>query len=261
MATLHVALAWQQAVREAGLERLDAQVLLLHALGRSDDPQGRAWLLAHDTDPLAQEVIERYRALVARRVAGEPLAYLLGWREFHGLRLEVTPAVLVPRPDTETLVDWALACLPPPPATPRVLDLGTGSGAIALAIRHAAPHAQVSAVDSSAAALEVARRNGQRLDLPVRWHLGNWFEALPDGEPPFDLVVSNPPYVAQGDPHLAALGHEPRCALTSGPQGLDDLAHLARHAPGWLVPGGQLLLEHGHDQAPAVQALLHVAGF
>lgn len=260
MTTRTLAQAWQEAVRQAGLARLDAQLLLLHALGREPDTAGRAWLLAHDTDPLPAPAAQCYAALVERRARGEPYAYLIGWREFRGLRLEVTPDVLVPRPDTETLVDWALQCLPAPPARPQVLDLGTGSGAIALTVAQAAPHARVTGTDRSLGALAVARRNAERLGLAVQWRDGPWFEALRPGER-YDLIVSNPPYIAEGDPHLVDLAHEPRTALTAGPDGLNDLTAIIAGAPAHLAGGGWLLLEHGHDQAPAVQALLGRHGY
>jgi release factor glutamine methyltransferase len=255
----NVAQAWQAATR-LGLERLDAQALLAHVLGLPPE-RSRAWLLAHDTDLLPPERLARYAELVQRRAAGEPLAYLVGEKEFFGLNLAVTPAVLVPRPDTETLVEWAVELLQAQPA-PRVVDLGTGSGAIALSLKHALPHADVTAVDLSGAALAVARRNGERLGLPVRWLQGSWFEPLGAAAPPgFDLIVSNPPYIAQDDPHLAALQHEPQLALGSGPEGLDALRHIASHATAHLRPGGWLLLEHGHEQDAHVQGLLQAAGF
>ena len=252
--------AWQDAVRR-GLDRLDAQLLLVHVLGLPA-AQGRAWLLAHDTDPLPPGQGHRYAELVARRASGEPLAYLVGEKEFHGLPLSVCPSVLVPRPDTETLVDWAIELLEAGPATPRVADLGTGSGAIALGLKKAVPHALVTAVDLSPAALAVAQANGARLGLAVRWLAGSWFEPLTQATAePFDLIVSNPPYISQDDPHLAALRHEPSLALISGMDGLDALRHIVRCAGAHLAAGGWLLLEHGHEQAPAVQALLRAAGY
>ncbi len=238
------------AARADGVDRLDAQLLLAAVLGRP-----RAWLLAHGEAPVAEA--GRFRALAARRAAGEPLAYLLGEKEFHGLALQVTPAVLVPRPDTETLVDWALELLPPG-SQAAVLDLGTGSGAVALALARQRPGARLTAVDASAAALAVARGNGERLGLPVRWLASDWFSALA-GER-YGLVVGNPPYIAEGDPHLAALRHEPLGALTSGADGLDAIRRIAAAAPAHLAPGAWLLLEHGHDQAEAVRALLAAAG-
>jgi release factor glutamine methyltransferase len=247
------------AAQSAGLERLDAQLLLGHLLG-----QPRSWLIAHDGDTLAPGQADAYAALCARRAAGEPFAYLVGEREFHGLSLQVSPAVLVPRPDTEALVDWALELLGGAAAlggrlAPEVVDLGTGSGAIALAVKHRHPAARVSAVDLSEAALAVARGNAHRLGLAVEFHAGSWWQPLPGRR--FDLVLSNPPYIAGGDPHLAALAHEPALALTPGGDGLDAIRHIVAGAPAHLVPGGWLLLEHGYDQAEAVAALLRAAGF
>ena len=243
------------AAATLGVERLDAQLLLLHVLGRPSSD--RAWLLAHDTDILADTVWPAFARLCARRVAGEPVAYLVGEKEFHGLDLQVDARVLVPRPDTETLVEWALQCLRGRTA-PTVLDLGTGSGAIALAIQHARPDARVAAVDRSAAALAVARANAQRLGLAVRFAEADWLEGA---DADLDLVVSNPPYVAAGDPHLAALRHEPLGALASGADGLDDIRRIVEDAPAHLREGGWLLLEHGYDQAAAVRALLARRGF
>ncbi len=239
------------------LERLDAGMLLLHALGR--DPHERAWLLAHGTDELAPSALQNFQSLCAQRQDGMPMAYLLGRTEFYGLPLTITPEVLDPRDDTETLVDWALSLMPPDAAL-AVVDLGTGSGAIALALRHERPAAQVWAVDQSPAALAVARRNAEVLELPVRWLQGNWLSSMPANQR-FDLIVSNPPYIAATDPHMPALRHEPRQALVSGLDGLDDIRTLVDQAPGHLKPGGWLLLEHGHDQSAAVQALLRQAGF
>lgn len=236
-----------------GLERLDAQLLLLHALGRP--PDDRAWLLAHDTDALDPDTEMRYIQLTRRRAAGVPLAYLTGRREFYGLELLVDPRVLDPRPDTETLVDWALELLPPAGS---VIDLGTGSGAIALAIQSQRPDARVSAVDASADALAVAQANAQRLGLQVEFRHGRWLEGNVGQH---DLIVSNPPYIADDDPHLEQLGHEPRMALSSGADGLEDIRTIVAQAPACLVPGGWLLLEHGWQQATAVQALLAQAGF
>jgi release factor glutamine methyltransferase len=236
------------AARARGLSRLDAQLLLGWTLDRP-----RAWLLAHDDESLAPEAERRFVELCARRADDMPLAYLTGEREFHGLTLAVGPAVLVPRPETEHLVDWALERLAGHPAS-RVADLGTGSGAIALALAYACPAATVTAVERSADALALARANGERLGLPVRWQQGDWWQPL-TGEV-FDLVVSNPPYIAEGDPHLPALRHEPQPALVSGPDGLDDLRRIVEGAAAHLAPGGWLLLEHGHHQGPAVRELL-----
>ncbi len=253
MTTLRDALQhWQTQ----GLPRLEAQMLLLHALGRA--PRDRAWLLAHDADVLPAATAAQLQTLASHRLAGEPMAYLLGHKDFHGLTLQVDARVLDPRDDTETLVDWALALLPAD-APRRVLDLGTGSGAIALAIAHQRPLAQVLAVDASADALAVAAANARRLKLPVEFHQGHWFGPVAGQR--FDLIVSNPPYIAEGDVHLPALAHEPRAALVSGADGLDDIRAIVAGAAAHLAPGGWLLLEHGHDQGPAVRALLVAAGF
>ncbi|AMO22139.1 peptide chain release factor N(5)-glutamine methyltransferase [Ramlibacter solisilvae] len=238
-----------------GLARLDAQLLLLEALGRPGSDRG--WLLAHDTDEIEPAAAQRFRSLCERRAAGEPLAYIAGHKEFFGLSLQVDPRVLVPRPDTETLVEWALETIRSR-AAPRVVDLGTGSGAIALAIKQHRADAAVSAVDASAGALEVAAANVRELGLEVGLRQGSWLEGV-DGR--FDLVVSNPPYVAEADPHLPALRHEPLDALAAGPDGLRDIRTIVAQAPARLNAGGWLLLEHGHDQAADVRALLQAAGF
>lgn len=247
--------------RERGLARLDAQMLLLLALERPTD--ARAWLLSHDTDLLDPAADARFASLTHRRLQGEPLAYLGGEQEFFGLLLRVDARVLVPRADTETLVEWALERLRATPsagAGATVLDLGTGSGAVALAIQAHCPAAQVKASDASPQALAVARHNAERLRLPVEFHAGNWFDAVPGQW--FDLIVSNPPYIAEHDPHLPALAFEPRSALTAGPDGLDDLRRIIEGAAsGALQAGGWLLLEHGYDQAAAVRQLLQSAGF
>jgi release factor glutamine methyltransferase len=251
------ALTCAQAIAAAcslGLDRLDTQLLLLHVLGK---PSGeRAWLIAHDRDPLPPEASERFRLLSQRRASGEPLAYIVGQQEFFGLPLAVDARVLIPRPDTETLVSWALDVLPAGSA--KVLDLGTGSGAIALAIKHAHPAADVSAIDASADAVAVARSNAAALGLNVSIEISRWFEQV-DGL--FDVIVSNPPYVRDGDPHLTALGHEPIQALTAGADGLSDLRQIIAAAPAHLQAGGWLLLEHGYDQAEAVRQLLGERGF
>ena len=243
------------AAAALGVDRLDAQLLLLHALGRA--PHDRAWLLAHDTDAMSDAAWASLAAQLSRRLAGEPVAYLLGTKEFHGLDLQVDARVLVPRPDTETLVDWALQCLEDRNA-PRVLDLGTGSGAIALALQHARPDAQVDAVDASADALAVAEANARRLGLPVRFALAHWLDGAADG---YTAIASNPPYIAANDPHLPALRHEPSSALVAGADGLDDIRQIVQNAPDHLAEGGWLLLEHGHDQAAAVRQLLEYRGF
>lgn len=258
MATITTPSTVAQALTAAvalGIDRLDAQLLLLHALGRA--PHDRAWLLAHDTDALSDAAWAMLAPQLSRRLAGEPVAYLLGEKEFHGLSLQVDARVLVPRPDTETLVDWALQCLGGHEA-PRVLDLGTGSGAIALALQHARPDAQVDAVDASADALAVAEANARRLGLPVRFSQASWLDGAAGG---YTVIASNPPYIAAGDPHLPALRHEPSAALVAGADGLDDIRQIVRNAPSHLADGGWLLLEHGHDQALAVRQLLETRGF
>ena len=251
-----------QALTATGLPRLEAQMLLLHVLNQPT--RARAWLLTHDGEALPIAAAQRLAALAERRRAGEPIAYLVGQKAFHGLTLQVDARVLDPRDDTETLVDWALELLPTTTAanaraSASVLDLGTGSGAIALAVAQQRPHARVTAVDASADALAVASANAQRLGLPVVMRHGSWF--APVAGEIFDLILSNPPYIAEGDEHLPALAHEPRQALVSGADGLDDLRHIVAHAPAHLRAGGWLLLEHGWDQADAVQGLLHAAGF
>lgn len=252
---IHQALAQAQA---AGVERLDAQRLMQHLL-----QQGRAWLLAHGDEILNSAQAAEWQALLARRMAGEPVAYLTGDREFHGLPLRVNPAVLVPRPDTETLVDWALKLLAAPLAAygaPQVADLGTGSGAIALAVKHACPRAVLRASDVSPQALAVARENGLRLGLEVTWLAGHWWQAY--GEPALNLALSNPPYIAAGDPHLPALRHEPLSALVPpNGDGLASLMAIIEGASAHLAPEAWLLLEHGFDQADAVADLLRDAGF
>lgn len=243
---------------EAGrrIERRDAECLLAAALGKD-----RAWLFAHAADPAPAAAAEAFRGWVDRRAAGEPVAYLTGRRGFWTLDLEVGPATLVPRPETETLVALALARLPAD-APGRVLDLGTGSGAIALAVAVERPRARVVATDASAQALEVARRNAAAHGVDnVEFRQGHWYAPLA-GER-FELVVSNPPYIAEGDPHLASaeLRHEPAEALGSGLDGLDAIREIVAGARAHLRAGGALLIEHGWEQGPAVRALLRGAGF
>lgn len=243
-------------ITAAGLPRREARALLARATDRP-----REWLIAHGDEPVPPGVAQRFAVLTARRRQGEPLAYLLGEREFHGLRLAVDAAVLIPRPETEGLVDEALARAAP---GARVLDLGTGSGAIAIAIANARPDLRVIATDRSAAALATARRNAQAL-LPrgaggIDWRTGVWWRALAPDER-VAVAIANPPYLAADDPHLAGeLRFEPREALVAGLDGLDDLRAIAAAAPAHLEPGGWLLLEHGWTQGPAVRALLQAAG-
>ena len=274
--TLAAALA---AAAARGLERLDAQLLLLHALGRPGTD--RAWLLAHDTDALSGAARTVFLELCERRARAEPLAYIVGRKEFFGLDLSVDRRVLVPRPETETVVEWALELLDRHsgldpgsrlPGTgvawiadqvrndnpiPRVVDLGTGSGAIALAIKQSRPHAAVEAVDCSPDALEVAIANARRLGLDVKFRQASWLAGC-SGH--YDLIVGNAPYVAEADPHLAALQHEPLGALAAGADGLQDIRSIVEQSAAHLLPGGWLLLEHGWDQAEAVRGLLVAAG-
>lgn len=239
----------EEALR--GLDAREARLLLAQATGFSE-----ASVLAHPRHTLSAEAEARFLEFAARRARGEPIAYILGEKEFYGLPHSVNAAVLIPRPETELLVERALARKPS-----SVLDLGTGSGAVALAIKRNLPGARVVAVEASAAALAVARRNAVKLGLEVELRHGRWFEPV-TGER-FDLVVSNPPYVAKGDPHLAQgdLRFEPQSALVAGPDGLDALREIARGAPAHLNPGGWFLVEHGLGQDKAVRGLLQQAGF
>jgi release factor glutamine methyltransferase len=244
--------------RADGLGRLDAQVLLAHVLGQS-----KTWLIAHDKDWVPVAKAAEYVAMCHRRQAGEPVAYLTGHREFFGIDLSISAEVLDPRPDTEILVEWALACLndlsPSAHPAPRVADLGTGSGAVALALAQAFPHARVVGVERSAAALAVAADNARRLGLAVQWRAGDWCQPLERAA--YALLVSNPPYLAEDDPHLPALWAEPLSALVAGPDGLADLRSIIQQAPAHLVNDGWLLLEHGFNQSEAVAGLLSQAGF
>jgi len=230
------------------LDAVDNRILLCHALGIT-----RTGLITQSERVLTDDEATRFAALLQRRLDGEPVAYIIGRREFYGLDFAVGPAVLIPRPDTELLVELALERLPP---RARVLDMGTGSGAIAVAIAHTRPDAQVTALDVSAAALDVARRNAQHNGAAVRFLHSDWFGAVA-GET-FDLIVSNPPYIAAGDRHLdeGDLRFEPADALTDHADGLSDLRTIATGAAAHLAPGAWLLMEHGYDQAHAVQALL-----
>ena len=236
--------------------RLDAELLLAHALG-----QARSHLHAHPEKTLDARALEAFWVLVAARRRGEPIAYLTSKREFWSLELKVTPATLIPRHETELLVELALQRIPPD-AGWKILDLGTGSGAIALALAHERPRCRIVATDRSVTALAVAEENAARLRIAnVEFLEGDWF--MPVAERRFQIIVSNPPYVPERDPHLDAgdLRYEPRTALTAGPQGLDDLRRIVGAASGHLEPGGWLLLEHGHDQGEAVRALLAARGF
>lgn len=251
----------QQALSEAlslpsDETRLEAR-LLLQAVLEVD----RAWLISHDSDALQANHHAEFQALLKRRLAGEPIAHILGKREFYGLDLFVTPATLIPRPDTETLVETALLKIPGN-STHTILDLGTGTGAVALAIASQRPLTQVTAVDSSVAALEIASANAVRLGLSnVRNLRSDWFSAL--GNETFHIIVSNPPYIADGDPHLKEgdLRFEPITALAAGTDGLHDIRAIIADAPKHLKPQGWLMLEHGYDQAHEVRRLFERAGF
>jgi len=235
--------------------RLDAELLLAHALGRT-----RAWLLAHAADPVPADSYDAYAAMLTRRAAGEPVAYVLGRAAFWSLDLDVNAATLVPRPDTETLVEQVLAHAPA--ATARVLDLGTGSGAIALALARERPDWQVLGVDIDPAAVEVAMRNAQRNAIAnARFVAGDWYGPAVGMQ--FELIVSNPPYICADDPCLQGIGlrHEPLSALASGADGLDALRAVVQGAPVHLVPGGLIACEHGAEQGAAVRASFEQAGF
>lgn len=239
----------------AGLALGEFRMLLGEVTGLS-----RAAQIGHPEQSLSAEQAVNLQALVARRLQGEPMAYLLAEREFYSLPFHVSPAVLIPRPETELLVDLALARLPEGrPA--RVLDVGTGSGIIAVTIAHFRPLVAVTAADVSAQALAVAQRNGERHGGTLRFVESDWFSAMPSER--FDLIVSNPPYIAAGDPHLAEgdLRFEPVIALTDGNDGLQHIRHIIATAPAHLLPGGALLFEHGYDQAAACRELLSAAGF
>lgn len=279
---------WDALISASGLDRLDARALAEHVSKRP-----RTWLLAHGDEPVPPEQVRGFQSLCDRRASGAPLAYLTGWREFMGHRFDVGPHVLVPRPETEHLVEAAIArgdermeAAPalredrgPARASDRpvsVLDLGTGSGAIAISLALARTNWQVTASDCSPEALAQARRNAAALGVQtIRWRLGSWWDALhnanaalgaedgPFEDGPFDLIVSNPPYLAEGDPHLEdpALKHEPQGALVSGPDGMQALQTIASGAGAWLAPHGWLLLEHGYTQGAAVRACLARACF
>jgi release factor glutamine methyltransferase len=248
------------ALAQSGLVPLEAQMLLAHVLGKD-----RAWLVAHGSELLARERVDTFLALARRRRDGEPVAYLTGTREFWGLPLVVSPAVLIPRPETETLVELALERLPKDRDL-RVLDLGTGSGAIALALAHERPRASILATDVSADALDVARDNARRLGLGnVAFARSDWYDGVGEAGRPdaFDLIASNPPYVDGADAHLheGDVRYEPHSALTPGNSGLAAIARIVAGARERLVSGGSLVVEHGYDQSDAVRALLKAAGF
>jgi release factor glutamine methyltransferase len=232
---------------------LDAEILLAHVLGRP-----RAFLRAYAGDDVLPADQDRFRSLLARRLDGEPVAYLTGRRGFWSLDLEVDPGVLVPRPETELLVETALDAMADRPA-PQILDLGVGSGAIAVALAVELPSARITAVDASAAALEVARRNATRAGVDnIEFLQGSWYQPLAGRR--FDAIVANPPYLAADDPHLPALAHEPAGALIAGPTGLEALEEITAGAPGRLHAGGIVILEHGSGQGAAVREMCARAG-
>ena len=236
---------------------LEAALLLGHLLGKP-----RSYLFAWPDATLSNTQQAAYRHLVERRLAGEPIAYITGEREFWSLPLEVTSDTLIPRPETELLVELALERLQSLPS-PRIADLGTGSGAIALALAKERPEALIHATDRREATLQVARRNAERLGLRrVCFFLGHWCQALPTDQE-YDLIVSNPPYIEADDPHLSQgdLPREPAGALIAGPDGLEAIRRIARQCLAHLAPGGRLLLEHGHRQAAAVRRILHQHGY
>ncbi|WP_148713750.1 peptide chain release factor N(5)-glutamine methyltransferase [Chitinolyticbacter meiyuanensis] len=240
-------------IAESGIDRVDARLLLQQVLGVN-----RAWLMAHDDEPLADDAIARFAALATRRRAGEPVAYLLGVREFYSRDFAVGPGVLIPRPETELLVELALARAPQGAV---VLDLGTGSGCIPVTLKLERPDLIVSAVDISTDALAIAARNAAALDADIVLRQSDWYAALADAQ--FDLIVSNPPYIVAGDAHLTQgdLRFEPIDALTDHADGLAHIRAIIAGATARLSAGGWLLFEHGYDQGPASRALLAAAGF
>ena len=245
-----------QTMQSSGLSALDASVLMRHVLGWSAEQ-----LASRAKESIASHAVESYNAAVARRAAGEPVAYIVGEREFFSLEFKVTPAVLIPRPETELLVEFALEQFAPDSPF-RVLDLGTGSGCIAITIAHHRPHANIVAVDASATALEVARDNARRHAVTaIEFVQSDWFGALCERQ--FDLIVVNPPYIADGDPHLKRgdVRFEPAAALSGGCDGLACIRLIVASAPQYLRAGGWLVFEHGYDQCERVRELLAAAGF
>ena len=235
-----------EALADAGINPREARLLLSCATGLAASA-----VVAFPEKSVADDAARRFRAMVQRRLCGEPLAYIVGRKEFFGLELRVTPAVLIPRPETELLVELALRRRPA-----SVLDLGTGSGAVALAIKQELPAARVVGLDASDEALLIAKENARAHALDVEFRSGSWLDRIAE---PFDLIVANPPYVAEGDPHLADLVFEPRAALVSGADGMDAIREIVAHAPRCLHGGGWLLMEHGRGQDEAVRRIM--AGF
>ena len=255
---VNTALKWAAGLIGSRSEspRLDAELLLAHCLGKP-----RSYLYGRPEEPLEKDCWARFQALVHARLKPTPIAYLVGTREFYSLEFAATPAALVPRPETELLVERALALLPAGDA-PRVVDLGTGSGVIAITLKRYRPDARVTATDVDPACLELARANAARHEAEIEWIESNWYDALP-GSRRFDLIVANPPYVAAGHPFLAEgdLPAEPGLALTPGPTGLEALEVIVAGAPRHLDAGGRIAVEHGYDQQAAVAGLLVAAGF
>ena len=246
----------KEALRAFGTDYRDAELMLLHSLGKDE----RSWLIAHDHDELPTDVIDSFSSMSEERLKGVPLAYLLGHREFWSLKLKVTRDVLIPRSETELLVEWALE-LASHHNLDSMLDLGTGSGAIALAVQYDLPHLSVTASDVSESVLRVARENAEGLGLPVEFVESSWFGALAQRH--WALIASNPPYVAADDAHLQEgdLRFEPNVALTDGGDGLSSIREIASNAPDHLEVGGWLLIEHGYDQAADVRSILEMNGF
>jgi release factor glutamine methyltransferase len=247
----------KEAMASSSLPRLEVRMLLEAVLNKP-----RTWLIAHDDEMLTEQQAQVFFIMVARRTAGVPMAYLLGTREFMGLTFCVSPHVLIPRPDTETVVNKAIEVIREHVLT-KVLDLGTGSGAIAISIAKACPDIQVDATDSSAEALGVAQLNAACLGVQVNWFQGDWYQALGDQAKRYDLIVSNPPYIHCDDVHLTQgdLRFEPPHALTDGADGLSALKIIIQQAPNWLKLKGQLWVEHGYDQADEVLQMFTQAGF
>jgi len=247
--------ASQQLSTISDSPRLDAEILLAHSLGKA-----RSYLLTWPENTPLQAQLQQFQQLLQQRLQGHPIAHLTGEREFWSLPLQVSPDTLIPRPDTELMVEQILAHYPtrhPTEAPIQLLDLGTGSGAIALALAHERPSWQISASDRSEAALQVAQRNAERLGVSVEFIHSDWFSALQGRT--FDVIASNPPYIPQSDPHLSQgdVRFEPLSALASGDDGLDAIRHICATAPGFLKPGGQLFIEHGYDQKTEVNDIFH----
>lgn len=254
--TIHATLHEATTALNSPEAKLETQLLLEHVLNVN-----HAWLIAHANDEINPEDNQQFQALLKRRINGEPIAYILGGREFYGLSFKTTPDTLIPRPDTETLVETALDKISAS-STPRILDLGTGTGAIALSIAKHRPQSKVTAVDFSGESLAVAQENTKSLDIKnVSLVESNWFDAL--DKQTFNVIVSNPPYIEENDPHLSQgdLRFEPRAALASGSDGLDDIRHIIQHAPAYLSSNGWLIFEHGYNQAEQVGQLFKSAGF